>query len=151
MFNVFAIAAAVLALTAPFGGPPPTAEYKYTANHHGAGGSIFEEPDSVLAGTPVGRVALAHIRVKPSGRSFTLNIDDFVTPDGRDVAVYVLGDGRIFEGCVPVGKTTTITGTTPGKEILISIGERAIPHVTGCSGVATAGVATLGGVKPLPK
>jgi len=149
MFNVFAIAAAVLALAAPLGGPPPATEYKYTANHHGAGGSIFEEPDSVLAGTPVGRVALAHIRVKPSGRSFTLNIDDFVTPDGLDVAVYVGGDGRIFKGCVPVGKTTTITGTTPGKEILIFIGETRIPEISGCSGIATAGVATLGGVKPL--
>ena len=149
MFNVFTIAAAVLALAAPFGSPPPTTVYKYTANHHGAFVNL-EEAESVIAGTPVGRVAVSQIVVEPTGRSFTLNIDDFVTPDGLDVAVYVGGDGRIFDGCVPVGKTTTITGTTPGKKIGIFIGETKIPEISGCSGIATAGVATLGGVTPLP-
>ena len=149
MFNVFAIAAAVLALTAPFGGPPTTAEYKYTADHHG----ICCDPgvvDNLLQRTPAGRVALGHISVEPSGRSFRLDIDDFGTPDGLDVAVYVRGGGgEIFGGCVPVRNPTTITGTTPGKVIWIWIGERDWRF--GCSGIATAGVVTIGGVKPLPK
>ena len=68
MFNVFAIAAAVLALAAPLGGPPPATEYKYTATHREFGGDLFGAGNA-LAATPVGRIALSGIGGKAARSS----------------------------------------------------------------------------------
>ena len=105
MFNVFAIAAAVLALAAPVGGPgqksaSQTSEYWYVANHDGVASAAFHPPSR-------------EIYAEPSGSRFTLNIDDFGTLDGRDVRIEIYGLGRKFNECVPVRSTMTITGAVP--------------------------------------
>jgi hypothetical protein len=151
MFNVFAIAAAVLALAAPVGGPgqksaSQTSEYWYVANHDGVA--------SAAVHPGIGPVAPRSIYAEPSGSKFTLNIDDFGTLDGRDVRIEIYGLGREFNECVPVRSTMTITGARtgapPGKGILIHIGEgQGGPDFTHCSGIPTAGVMTLGGVRTL--
>ena len=156
MLNVFAIAAAVLALAAPIGGPgqtsrsqapaSQTSEYWYVANHDGVGSA------AVPRAPIIGRVAPRAIYAEPSGSRFTLNIDDFGTLDGRDVRIEIYGLGREFNECVPVRSTMTITGARtgapPGRGILIHIGEgQGGPDFTHCSGIPTAGVMTLGGVK----
>jgi len=145
MFNVFAIAAAVLALAAPVGGPgqksaSQTSEYWYVANHDGVASAAFHPPSR-------------EIYAEPSGSRFTLNIDDFGTLDGRDVRIEIYGLGREFNECVPVRSTMTITDTRTGahpwgRGILIYIGEgQGDPDFTHCSGIPTAGVMTLGGMK----
>jgi len=155
MFNVFAIAAAVLALAAPLGGPGQTSSsqtsasqtsaYWYVANHDGSHSAAVSE---VPIGTPAGPVALRAIYVKTSGSSFTINLDDFGTREGLNVRIEIWGLSRLFDECVPVRSTRTITGTSSGRSIRIYIGEgQGGTDLTRCSGIATAGVMTLGGVK----
>jgi len=147
MFNVFAIAATVLALAAPIGPPgqtsaSQTSEYWYVANHDGVGSA------AVPRAPTIGPVAPRAIYAEPSGSRFTLNIDDFGTRDGRDVRIEIYGLSRRFNECAPVRSTMTITGAHPGKGVLIHIGEgQGGPDFTHCSGIPTAGVITLGGVE----
>ena len=106
---------------------------------------------SVFVGnrSPFGHIApLGYFWVRPAGKTFTLYVDDRGTPDGRAVAVSVhTADGSLFEGCMPVRTTTTITGARPGRPAVVwieNLGPRSFPGT--CTGMATAGIATLTGV-----
>ena len=95
--------------------------------------------------TPVGPLAVAtSIDVVPTRTSFTIHIDDYALPDGKQLWVQVHGDDKwLFEGCVPVRSEQTISGVRPGKQTSISIGK---VYGTGCGGQATAGVLTVRGL-----
>lgn len=137
---------ASMALAVPVSSQARTDRYTYRA---GDSTSTSFEPIVGGAETPIGHVgALGYFFVTPSGTSFTLNVDDFGTVDGLEVAVSVhTSDGFLFIGCLPVRSTRTITGATAGQPATVwieNLGPRSFPG--SCSGMATAGVATVTGV-----
>lgn len=105
-----------------------------------AGGSLLQPH------TPAGDLALAgNFSAVPTGKSITMILDDFATPDKGAVHVEVSAGGRnfLFRGCLPLRKKVTITGLVPGRLFIVYIGGIA----TGCSSPGTAGVATITGLK----
>lgn len=99
--------------------------------------------------TPAGHVVWSSgFAFTPSGRRSTINVDDVGMLDGDEVRVRVGTEGAlIFDECVPVRSTRTITGTTAGRRVWVSIMNVQSPwDRRGCSGLPTAGVATITGV-----
>jgi hypothetical protein len=135
-----------MALAAPVISHAGTDQYIYRAGDS-TGTNLFSTVE-----TPAGRAApLGYFIVRPVGTSFTLNVDDQGTLDGLEVAVsaHKARSGRfLFKGCLPVRSTRTITGATPGAEVVIwieNLGPRSFPGA--CSGMATAGIATVTGIR----
>lgn len=79
--------------------------------------------------------------VTPTGRSFTLSIDDIGTPDGGQVWVSVSGNGVDFAGCLPVRTSTTFTGHGAGAYAVVTLRAVGVP----CP--ATAGVVIVSGAE----
>ena len=150
--------AASLALAAPLVSHAGSEQYIYKASETTYSDLVSSEE------TPVGHVApLGYFFVRPLGTSFTLNVDDRGTTGdpvfGYEVYVHVhrLRPERpsvtLFEGCMPVRQTRTITGAKAGAEVVIWI-EMFGPGLTPlsptpgvCSGMATAGIATVTGIR----
>jgi len=140
----------VLALVASMAFASPVISHAATDHYiYRAGDSTGTNLLSTVE-TPAGRAApLGYFFVRPVGTSFTLNVDDQGTLDGLEVAVSAhTSDGFLFVGCLPVRTTRTITGARPGAEVVIwieNLGPRSFPGA--CSGMATAGIATVTGVQ----
>jgi len=142
------ILASSIVFAVPVSSHAGSTEYIYRAGDSTGSNLVSSEE------TPVGHVApLGYFFVRPVGTSFTLNVDDLGTVDGFDVYVHahMLRTGRprvtLFDGCLPVRTMRTITGATPGAEVVIwieNLGPRSFPGA--CSGMASAGIATVTGV-----
>lgn len=141
------VAAAVAALLAlPTGAalaasPDEARQFTYVAGdaQMWAAGVVGQPHD-----TPAGPVAVAtSIDGVPTRASFTIHIDDYALPDGKQLWVQVhSGDKWVFQKCVPVRSETTIPAS-PGKHTSVSIGK---VYGTGCGAQATAGVLTVRGL-----
>lgn len=129
------------ALAVPRSSSARTTEYRYVASTGTWVGGGLVRGTIELMGT---------LFVTPNGTSFTININDLGTPDGLDVWVSAFSAGeRLFSGCMPVRSTRTIAGATANQEVRITIGynvERGLLYGFPCTGFATAGIATVGGL-----
>jgi hypothetical protein len=142
MLWLFSPVLMVFALVTASSAPSATTDYTYIADT-GTYTGLWALAAPSIPLTPAGHVAPMGIDVTPRGTSFTVNVDDLGTLNGLDVLVSVYGaHGRIFIGCVPVRSTTTIAGTTARDPVTVWV-----EASKKCSGIATAGVVTLGGVE----
>jgi hypothetical protein len=141
------VLAGSLTLGAPLSSQAQTSQYTYYNGSIG-GANLGSLPTGV--DTPAGHVgALAQFVVIPSGNQFTISIDDFGTMDGSILASISSSNGELFSGCIAVRSTKSITGATANQEVRIligTLGHDAPGDNGGCSAMATAGVATVGGV-----
>lgn len=93
--------------------------------------------------------------VKPTGSTFTVFVDDFGSLDGTSVAVSLASKRKTyFVGCLPVRQKLTLTDARPGELVSVNIGQFPLiwdsTTPKRCTSVATAGVATFGGVAAGP-